>query len=317
LAVEQAKDKEWTASGHPLVIRHADSGSDPLRLRGQVVRLLTVNRVAALLAGPGSQAANEVIRAARPYGGVVVVPGEVPVGPAPDVWPLGVGPARRGQLLARLALDTCKAKRAALLVEPADRLNTELAAAFRKAWPNRAAAREWILTSGQQPADLVARIAETRPEVVLYAGPLEQLHRWREALRTGGLTVPVLLGGEEGSLQALQGDKSPGTLYLATVYTTEGLTERGREFVQRFTDRFGETPDHDAAQSYDGAWLLLEALHNAGGGGTRLREQLATMDFHSVTGPVRWDKGQTRRAVFLLRVQPEGISLVRTVNPDE
>jgi branched-chain amino acid transport system substrate-binding protein len=301
------------------VIRHADSGSDPLRLRGQVVRLLAVNRVAALLAGPGSQAADEVIRAARPYGGIVVVPGEVPTGPSPDVWPLGVGPARRGQLLARLALETCKAQRAALLVDPADRLNTELAAAFRQEWPDRAAAREWTLTSGPaaQPADLISRIANTRPEVVLYAGPLEQLKRWREALRTGGLAVPVLLGGEEGSLEGLQGDKTPGTLYLATVYTTEGLTERGREFVQRFTRRFGEAPDHDAAQSYDGALLLLEALRAAGGGGTPLREQLATREFESVTGPVRWDKGQMRRNVFLVRVQPEGLTLVRTVNPDE
>jgi branched-chain amino acid transport system substrate-binding protein len=315
--MEKAKEEEWTAGGHPVVIRHADSASDPVRLRGQVVRLLAVNRVAALLAGPGSQAADEVIRAARPYGAVVVVPGEVPAGSSSDVWSLGAGPDRRGRWLARLARETCKAQRAAILIDPGDTLGGELVEAFRQEWPDRASAREWTLPAGQQPGDLVSRIAETRPEVVLYAGGREQLKRWREALRVGGVTVPVLYGGEDRGLASLEDDRSPGTLYLATVYTPEGLSERGREFVRRFRERFGETPDHDAAQSYDAALLLLEALREAGDSGTRLREELATREFESVTGPLRWDKGRVRRKVFLMRVQPEGQALVKTVNPEE
>src|SRR5262249_35115051 len=63
LALEQAKEDGVTAGGRPLGVRHVDAAGG--EARAEAVRLLTVNRVAALIVGPGVSGAEEVVAEAR------------------------------------------------------------------------------------------------------------------------------------------------------------------------------------------------------------------------------------------------------------
>src|SRR5262245_24786782 len=59
LAVEEANSA--SEGGRPLAVRHADGARDA---RAETVRLLAVNRVAALLAGPDAAVSATAVRAA-------------------------------------------------------------------------------------------------------------------------------------------------------------------------------------------------------------------------------------------------------------
>src|SRR5262245_18612517 len=52
LMLEEAVEKEQTFAGRRVGVRHVDA-SDAVKARAEAVRLLTVNRVAALVVGPG------------------------------------------------------------------------------------------------------------------------------------------------------------------------------------------------------------------------------------------------------------------------
>src|SRR5438045_2221500 len=59
LALEQAEADGFTAGGRPVGVRHVDAAGG--KARAEAVRLLTVNRVAALIVGPGVPEADEVV----------------------------------------------------------------------------------------------------------------------------------------------------------------------------------------------------------------------------------------------------------------
>ena len=83
--------------------------------------------------------------------------------------------------------------------------------------------------------------------------------------------------------------------------------------LRRYEERFHEPPDLHAAQSYDAARLLFEAMQCASAPSREaLRKELAHQEeFDSVTGRVHWKDRQPRRRVFLMVVknnQPKIVS---------
>jgi branched-chain amino acid transport system substrate-binding protein len=131
--------------------------------------------------------------------------------------------------------------------------------------------------------------------------------------------VPILYGGEDVNTSALAGEPgADASIYQATAYSPQGLTDRGKEFARHYEERFQEPPDLAAAEAYDGACLLLDVLHRAQEArGDRIRQELAnTQTFQSVTGPVSWKDRVPRRRVFVVRLGGGETRVVRTVEPE-
>jgi branched-chain amino acid transport system substrate-binding protein len=332
LAVKEAHERGWSVAGQLPAVRHADSHGEGSTVRGQTVRLLAVNRVAALIAGPDATAAEEMVRAARPYGSndlvtttrplgaTVMVPGVLPRGVSGEFWALGVRPGWRGEVLARHALAALKAKRAVVLLDDRDALAGELAEAFGKEWSRKGGAEVMVWRVGRdgELGELIGRVRSERADVVLLAGPLSAVARWDSQLRNTGLKGPVFYGGADEGVAPIERSGLPGETYLATVYTREGLSEQGKVFARQYEKDFGEAPDYPAAGAYDAALLALETLPEAAKAHVRLREQLSRREsFESVTGPVRWVEDQARRRVFVVRVGEKGAQIVQTVEPEK
>jgi branched-chain amino acid transport system substrate-binding protein len=298
-----------------VAVLHVDARSD-----AEAVRLLSVNRVVALIAGPDPALAEGAARAAGRYEAAVVVPGELAAPPA-GVFTVGAGPAQRGLALARFAAGDLKAARAAVLTDH-DPLDVALASAFLKAWPHAEppAAREWVYGKGADLAPQVAEAAKAKPGVVLVAGPVADFRKAGAALRPAGLRVPLLYGGPDVGAAGLEGEPpAAADVYLATAYASEGLTDAGKDFARRYEERFHAAPDVHAALAYDGARLLLAALRKTPDvTPARLRAQLAQREpFESVTGPVTWKEGQPRRRLFLLRLENNRPKLLKALGPGE
>jgi branched-chain amino acid transport system substrate-binding protein len=280
-----------------------------------------------LLAGPAAGAAERLLRAdEQPSGVPVVVPGELA---DPAAWSvalsLGARPGERGRALARYGVRDLKAGRAVVLTDARDPVASALAADFVREWrrggggsPAVGTVEEWTVGGGADLPGLAARTAKARPDLVLFAGTPADFRTLRSHLDEVGLHVPLLYGGEDaGPAVAGGGLEAGGEVYVATVYATEKLTSRGREFARRYEAEFHEAPDADAAAAYDGARLLFDVLQRAQTTTpAALRDELArTESFETVTGPVAWKDRRPRRTFFLVQVKGGKARVVQTVEP--
>jgi branched-chain amino acid transport system substrate-binding protein len=322
-AVAEVQEAEQTIAGHPCAVLHVDDRQDAATVQAETVRLLTVNKVIALLADFDATLTQRLIRESRSYGVAVVVPGELP-GPADAemVLSLGVPPAVRGRLLARHASSDLRLKRAAVLTDSRLPVAAALAAAFVKNWPRSTggAIEEWTFTSAAERDERLARLIETAPTVILLACSVADFRALRPRLAAALPKAPLLYGGADAGVAPLQAElETKPDVYLATAYSAEHLSEAGKAFARRYEERFHEPPDLYAAQSYDAFRLLFDALQHAGSTSKdALAKELAQREqFDSVTGPVRWQERQPRRRVFLLALKDNRPAVVSTLEPDE
>jgi branched-chain amino acid transport system substrate-binding protein len=319
LAVEDANEK--LIAGRRVAVLHVDSRADGAVAQAEAVRLLTVNKVAALLTGPDAALAEGVLRAARPYDVPVVVPGELADAPAAGGICLGATPAYRGRVLAGYAAQDLKATRAAVLTDSHNPVAARLATAFLKEWRRapKAAVTEFTYESKSEEDGAAGRAAGGKPEVILIAAPVRDFRSLLDLVRKGGSQAPVLYGGPDVGAGPLRDADAEGPgLYLATVYAAEGLTERGQAFARRYQERFHEAPDLDAAQAYDGARLLVETMQKLQtADGALVRAELSKGEtFESLTGPVKWKDRLARRPLFLVRLQKGKAGLVKKLDPE-
>ncbi|MHB1422049.1 MAG: ABC transporter substrate-binding protein [Gemmataceae bacterium] len=323
LAVAEAQDAGQTIAGRPIAVLHVDSREDADTVQAETVRLATVNKIVAVLADFDATLTERLLRASRSYGVPAIVPGELP-GPADSdrVLSLGLPPAARGRLLARYASADLKGQRAAVLTDNRSPVSAVLAAAFLKHWPHRRnhAIEEWTFTNAAERDERANRIIQATPDVVVLACSVADFRLLRPRLAAAVPSLRLIYGGEDAGAAALQTElETRPDVYLATAYSPDHLSDRGREFVRRYQERFHEPPDLHAAQSYDAARLILDALQRAG---TASRDALAKEltqleQFDSVTGPVRWKERQPRRRVFLMALKNNQPSVVSTVEPGE
>lgn len=323
LAVIEAVEANQAVEGRKFNILHVDDHGNAQTVEAETVRLLTVNKVAGLLADSDAGRAEHLARAAQPYGVPVVVPGEW-LGPTrgDEVLALGARPAHRGEILAHYAAGELKAKVAVLLTDSHAPVAAALATAFSRAWPKAAksSVEEWAYAREEDHAGLVKRVTEAGPDVVLIAGSPADFRRLRELLDMAKVKAALLYGGADVDASTLARRSQTGAeVYLATAFAEEGLSERGKAFAQKYEARFREKPDAYAFGAYDAARLLFGAMHEANSiTGARVREQLGRQEtFESVTGPVTWKDRQPRRRLFVVRLAAGSAKLLKTVDPEK
>ncbi|HWG44763.1 MAG TPA: ABC transporter substrate-binding protein [Gemmataceae bacterium] len=322
-AVAESRAAEQTVAGHPLAVLHVDSRGDPATVQAETVRLLTVNRASALMADFDATLTERLLRENHSYGVPVVVPGALPgAADAKAVVSLGVPPAVRGRLLAQYASVDLHLHRAAVLTDSRHPIASALAAAFIKAWPRKgdSSIEEWTYTTVAERDERITRLIQAAPTVVLLACPLSDLRALRPRLATALPKAPLLHGGEDGGVSPLQAElETHADIYLATAYSADHLTESGRDFARRYEERFHESPDLYAAQTYDATRLLFDAMQRAGNASKEaLVKEISHLEqFDSVTGPVRWKDRQPRRRVFLIALKNNRAKVVRTIEPDD
>jgi len=319
LALEKAKEDGVGAGGRSFKVLEVDTRGESDQTKAETVRLLKVNQVAGLVAGPDAAGAAEVVREAQPYGTPVIVPGVMAPGvDSSTAIQLGVAGVHRGRALARHATQSLKATRAVILSGHGDPIAPAVVDGFTQAWSGGGRRLETLTYTDTDRADKVGQTARGKPDVVLVAGPPADVLFFREALKKEGLSAPLLHGGEDHGAEPFEATVRPGLdVYVATVFCVEKLTPRGQEFARRYQAKFGTPPDLDAVAAHDAAWLLFTAMQRTQSlAADRLRDELAgTESFEWLTGPVTFKDRQARRPLFLMRVTDGKPHLEETVGP--
>jgi branched-chain amino acid transport system substrate-binding protein len=313
LAVEDVNQEGSRILGRRLAVLHPSYLPDDLeKLQPVAVRLITVDKVVALVGGIDTDQAKSLGRAAEPYEVPLITPAELPPELLGDnVFSVNAGLAFRGQALARFAAKELHVNRVAVWVDGRRAATTALAAAFTREFSKgkSALAQEWTYKNAPDLSEFVERVKKFQAQAILHAGYAVDLGRLRAKLQEAGLKLPVLAGSDGELLTGLQADKDMSDgVYTATPFVAGEGPSATEDFVKRYRDRFQEDPDIHAALAYDGIRVLFEAMRRAKSfQPTNLRKELANSEanpFESLSGPMKFDKNHAaRRPLYVVQIE--------------
>jgi branched-chain amino acid transport system substrate-binding protein len=229
----------------------------------------------------------------------------------------------QGAVLAKFALTTLHAKRAAIITSVSNPYSVGISKVFREKFTAGGGeiAIEQKHTEGDKDfrAQLTA-IKAAGVDCIFHSSNYTEGALICIQARQLGLTMPIFGGDawEAPQLIEIGGAAVEGT-YYSTHASPDSTAPEMQNFIKKFRARWeGETPDSIAALGYDAARLLFDSLRRAGTtDNAKLREAIATTNgFPGVTGKITIDaqRNATKSAV-ILTVKNGQFAYVETVDP--
>jgi branched-chain amino acid transport system substrate-binding protein len=133
------------------------------------------------------------------------------------------------------------------------------------------------------------RALRNRMDALILVGVGEEVRGILRAARRLGFTGPIM--GADGLTDLIiEGDIAEG-VYMTAAFLADNQNSRARDFVQRYTARFGEVPSDRAALTYDAVMLIARGLREVGPNRRALRDYIAGVgtaapEFEGVTGTI-------------------------------
>ena len=229
----------------------------------------------------------------------------------------------QGAVMARFAADELHAKRFAILFDFKQDYSVGLAEFFRETV--KKSGGEIVADERYTSGDIEFRaqlttIRAASPDVIFVPGYYTELGLIAKQARELGISVPLLGGDGWDSEKTLEigGDAVEG-YFFSTHYAADSDNPRVQEFVKRFTQKYGATPDAMAALGYDSAGILADSLRRAGSTEpAKLRDAIAaTSGFDGVTGKISIDANRNaRKDAVVLKIDGGKFRYYRTVSAE-
>jgi branched-chain amino acid transport system substrate-binding protein len=162
-------------------------------------------------------------------------------------------------------------------------------------------------------------IRASKPDVIFIPGYYTDVGNIALQARKLGITAPMLGGDgwDSEKLGQIAGDAINGSFY-SNHYSHQDPDPRVQDFIKKYKDRFGGTPDGLAALGYDAAKIVCDAIGKAGSlKGADIAAQLAqTKDFAGVTGKITIDGDRNAvKPAVMLEMKGGEPTYVTTIQP--
>lgn len=304
LAFEQQNAKGGVLGGRKLTLVAADNKSDAGESTSAVTKLVTQDKVIAVI---GSMTSS-VTLAAIP----VVTDNKVPmISPSGTNSKLTVDPANRavrpwifracfidpfqGQVGANFALKDLKAKTAAIIIDQKSDYSKGLADAFvtnfKKGEGTITGNENYVAGSDKDFRPILTRIRSQNPDMVWVPGYYQEVGLIVKQARELGMKMPFM-GGDGWDDPKLFDIGTPAamnnTFYVDHVATDDpGMAT----FVKDYKAKFNSEPNAMAALGYDAANILVKAIEEAKGTDPeKLRLAIENIKaFKGITGEISID----------------------------
>jgi branched-chain amino acid transport system substrate-binding protein len=232
--------------------------------------------------------------------------------------------AFQGEVMAKFAVNTLKAKRAAIMLDFNSPYSRGLTDFFEFSFAKLGG--EIVVKQSYSQGDpdyrgQLSAIKAADPDVIYIPGYYGDVAIIAKQARQLGLTVPLLGadGWDAPELWDLGGDALNGS-YISNHYSADDPSETIQKFVHSYRQRYGNlTPDAHAALAYDALRFLAEAIARAGTTeGPKLRDALAeTKNFAGVTGIISMDRDRNAvKPAVILKLEDTRYIYEETIQPD-
>lgn len=329
--------KEFNAAGglkgRPVALREYDTKGESREAGTAVTRLVTNDKVVAVLGEVASSLTLAGGRVAQQYG----VPNITPSSTNPQVTAIGNMISRvcfidpfQGFVGAKFAYENKNARKVAILFDQSAAYSKGLKDDFKRAFTKLGGTITSDLAYTKGDPDFTAQLTAIRsaaPDIIYVPGYYTDVANIAIQARRLGITAP-LLGGDgwdSAELAKVAGDAIVGSFY-SNHYSPDQPDARVREFIAKYQKEFnGETPDGLAALGYDAANMLFDAMKRAKSlSGKDLAEAInSTKDFPGVTGNITIDEQRNaRKAAVMVEMRKNdkgeiAPAYVATISPDE
>jgi branched-chain amino acid transport system substrate-binding protein len=313
LAVEDANTEGRRILNRKVAVLHPAIADSAPKLQPLAVRLITVEKVAALFGGVDTDQVKTLGRAAQPYDLPLVTTAELP----PEllggnIFSVNAGLHYQGLVLAQFAAKELKLAGGLIAVTDSRRSASEAVTdAFVREFTKHGGTRfqERRYKSAAELTEIVDVIKRAQPQALWYAGAVVDLERLRGKLHEAGLKLPILVGTDKEAWSELLTNHDAGNgVYVATPFVAGEGPAATLEFVKKYQGRFHELPDVHAALAYDGVRVLFETMRRAEStASAKLLEKLAEASgpaFDALCGPLTFSKNHVaRRPLYVVQLE--------------
>jgi branched-chain amino acid transport system substrate-binding protein len=220
----------------------------------------------------------------------------------------------QGYVMAKFATDTLKLNKAAILRDVRNDYSVGLAKVFDENFKKMGGQIVENQSYSSGDVDFKAQLTNikaAKPQALYVPGYYTDVGLIARQAREVGLTVPMLGGDgwDSEKLYEIGGAALEGS-FFSNHYSVDDPSPRIQEFVAKFKKAYGgQVPDSLAAQAYDAAGMLYDAMKRAKDvNGPSIRDALAqTKDYKGVTGDITMDeKRNASKPAVVLRVGKGG-----------
>ena len=307
------------------IVIEDDQGS-PERAATRASKLIDQDKVIAVIAGGTSGNS----RAGAPKAQVARIPLISPSATDPAVTQIGdyifracFIDAFQGEVMAKFAVNTLKAQKAAILLDFNSPYSRGLSDFFELSFTRLGGqiVSKQLYTIGD--ADYRGQLNSIRlaaPDVIYIPGYYGNIAIIAKQARQIGITQS-LLGGDgwdAPELWDLGGDALNGS-YISNHYSAEDPSPAIQQFVREYKLHYGNLlPDAHAALAYDAMRVLVDSIQRAGStDGPKLRDALAqTRNFPGVTGVITINEERNAiKPAVVLKLQDGKYIYQETIQP--
>ena len=323
--------KEFNAAGglkgRPIALKTYDDQGKSQEAGTAVTRLITSDKVTAVLGEVASSLSLAGGRVAQQYG----VPMITPSSTNPAVTQIGDMVFRvcfldpfQGWVEAKFARENLKAGKAAILYDQSQAYSKGLKDYFKQAFEKMGGTitTEQAYSGGDQDFSAqLTTIRQTNPDILFMPGYYTDAGNISIQVRKLGITVPMLGGDgwDSTQLAAIGKDSIEGS-YFSNHYSFQENRPEVKNFVDKYKTDYGQTPDGLAALGYDAARLLFDAMGRSPSldGKSLAAAIAATKDFKGVTGLISMDADRNAKKSAVLVQMKGGVPVyVTTIAPTQ
>ena len=324
MAIEE-KNKAGGVKGRQLQLISLDNQGKTGESAAAVTRLITQNKVVAVLGEVASSRSLEAAPIAQQY----KIPMISPSSTNPKVTEVGDHIFRvcfidpfQGTVMAKFAVENLKAKKVAILRDVKSDYSVGLANYFAETL--KSLGGEVVADQSYQAGEIdfkgqLTALRTKKPEAIFVPGYYTEVGLIARQAKQLGLKVP-LLGGDgwdSSKLYEIGKDAINGN-YFSNHYTTESTDPVTQDFIKRYKERYNETPDGLAALGYDSARILIEAMERAATIDSKtIRDEIAkTKDYVGVTGKITLNEQRNAvKSAVVVKVDGNTNRYVTTISP--
>ncbi len=302
LAIDEINEKGGV-NGKKLALVESDNKSEPAESGNSVTKLVTQDKVIAVL-GP---ATSGCVNAATPITTANKIPHIAPAATAPSIT-VENGKVKdfvfracfidpfQGQVMAVFAEKTLKVKNVAIFYDSSSDYSKGLAEVFQKTLEGKGGkvvAKEAFLGKDVDFKSALTKLKAANPEAIYVPGYYEEVSKIIKQAREIGITCPMLGsdGWESPKLAEIAGKDALKDCYYVSAFNAQDKDESVQSFIKLYKSKYQKDPDIFAMQGYNAGLVLIDALKRAGTtDGTKLAKAIAeTKDLPIASGKLTFD----------------------------
>ena len=313
-------------NGRKIKVLTEDDQSKTEEAANAVTKLISQNSVTAII----GEVASSCSIAAAPICQSNKVPMLTPSSTNDDVTKKGdyifrtcFTDSYQGENIAKYVAQQLGLKRAAILTDVKNDYSTGLTRVITQTFTSlggQIVGQQSYANGDSDFRSQLTALKATNPQVIFVPGYYTDIGQIAQQGRDLGITAPFAGGDgwESPKLIEIGGKALEGSFYTNHYFYADP-NPIVRNFVQKYKDRYGATPDAMAALGYDGMKVMADAMKRAKKiDGPSIRDALAqTKGYQGVTGTITMgpDRNAVGKRIVIEEIKNGQLTLKATVDP--